>query len=109
AGLGPKLIDRFIDLGWVKDPADLFTLDYDQVAQREGMGEKSAAKLKAAMEAAKDEPLWRPLNALGIRHVGERTAGLRARRSGSIERRRAATVQGIHGIGGSGTARRQSG
>jgi DNA ligase (NAD+) len=108
AGLGPKLIDRFIELGWVQDAADLFTLDYEQVAALEGLGEKSAAKLKASVEAAKDRPLWRLLNALGIRHVGERTAGLLARRFGSIDRLRTATLEEIGEIPGIGGVLAQS-
>ncbi len=108
AGLGPKLIDRFIDLGWVHDPADLFTLDFEEVAKLEGMGEKSAANLKTSIERAKEQPLWRLLNALGIRHVGERTAGLLARRFGSIDRLRAATLEEIREIPGIGDVLAQS-
>jgi DNA ligase (NAD+) len=84
-GMGAKLTDRFVDLGWVRDAADLYALDWDRVAELEGLGEKSAANLRAAIEEARQRPLARLLNGLGIRHIGERTAALLARRFGSIE------------------------
>ncbi len=108
AGMGSKLIDRFIDLGWVHDASDLFTLDYEQVAGLEGLGEKSATNLRASVETAKDQPLWRLLNALGIRHVGERTAGLLARTFGSIDGLKAAGIDDIRAVPGVGEVLAQS-
>ncbi|MBX3071750.1 MAG: NAD-dependent DNA ligase LigA [Thermomicrobiales bacterium] len=108
AGMGSRLIDRFIDLGWVHDAADLFTLDYEQIAQLEGLGEKSATNLKASVEIAKERPLWRLLNALGIRHVGERTATLLAKRFGSIDGLKQATVEEILSVPGVGAILAQS-
>lgn len=102
-GLGSKLIDRFVDLGWVHDLADLYNLDFAKIAELEGLGEKSAANLKAAIEQSRDRPLWRLINALGIRHVGERTATLLADRFGSLDALMAAdvaTVEAVRGIGG---------
>jgi len=107
-GMGAKLTDRFVDLGWVNDAADLFTLDWEQVAQLEGLGEKSAAKLKEAAEEAKLRPLARLINGLGIRHVGDRTAALLAMRFGSIEAMRAGGVEGIREITGIGDVLAQS-
>jgi len=101
-GMGSKLTDRFVDLGLVKDAADLFTLDWETIAGLEGLGEKSAANLKAAVEIAKTRPLWRLINALGVRHVGERTATLLADRFGSLERLEQATVDEINSVGGIG-------
>src|SRR5690606_23884418 len=56
-GMGSKLTDRFVDLGWIKDVADVYALDWEAVAQLEGLGEKSAANLAAATEASKSRPL----------------------------------------------------
>ena len=101
-GLGAKLVDRFVDLGWVQDMADLYALDVEQVAGLEGLGEKSAANLAAAIEDSRDRPLWRLINALGIRHVGERTATLLADRFGSLDALMASdleTVESVRGIG----------
>jgi DNA ligase (NAD+) len=102
-GLGSKLIDRFIDLGWIRGMADIYALDWAAVAELEGLGEKSAANLSAAVEESKSRPLARVINALGIRHVGERTAELLASRFGSIEALMAASQEEINAIPGVGS------
>ncbi|HWK80682.1 MAG TPA: NAD-dependent DNA ligase LigA, partial [Thermomicrobiales bacterium] len=101
-GFGAKLVDRFVDLGWLHDASDIYHLDWEQVAGLEGFGEKSAENLKASIEASKDQPIWRLLHGLGIRHVGERTATLIADRFGSFEALFAAPVEEITGIAGIG-------
>ena len=47
-GLGAKLVDRFVDLGWINDVADIYHLDWEAVSELEGLGEKSAANLRAS-------------------------------------------------------------
>ena len=81
-GLGAKQIEVFAELGWVKEPADIFTLQARHggaLAKREGWGETSARNLFAAIEARRTIPLNRLIFALGIRHVGENSAMLLAR------------------------------
>jgi DNA ligase (NAD+) len=73
-GLGDKLVEQLVDTDWVKTPADLFSLTASRLATLERMGEKSAQKLAAAIEGAKQTTLPRFLYALGIRDVGEATA-----------------------------------
>ena len=73
-GLGDKLVEQLVDRDWVKTPADLFELEPGQLETLERMGEKSAQKIHAAMQAAKHTTLPRFLYALGIRDVGEATA-----------------------------------
>ena len=73
-GLGDKLVEQLVDRGWVKNPADVFTLQEEQLAGLERMGEKSAQKLLRAIAAAKQTTLPRFLYALGVRDVGEATA-----------------------------------
>jgi DNA ligase (NAD+) len=107
-GLGSKLTDRFVDLGWLKDVADIYSLDWEAVAGLEGLGEKSAANLKAAVEASKQRSLGRVLNALGIRHVGERTASLLADRFGSIDALIAASLDDINAVAGVGSVLAES-
>ncbi len=102
AGLGEKLTDRFVDLGWIADVADIYTLDWDQIGQLERLGEKSAANLKAAVEVSKNRPLARLIFALGIRHIGERAGRLLADRFGSLDAVMAADVDQINAIGGIG-------
>ncbi len=80
-GLGDKQIEEFFEIGLVKDPADIFRLkDHAaQIAEREGYGEKSITNLLAAIEARRAPELARFLFALGIRDIGETTAGVLAR------------------------------
>jgi DNA ligase (NAD+) len=73
-GLGPALIAKLLDAGLIRNVADLFTLAAGNLADLEGMGEKSAAHIVAALEAAKKNPLDRLLHGIGIRMVGAQTA-----------------------------------
>lgn len=73
-GLGEKLVAQLVKSGLIKDPADLYFLDADHLADLERMAEKSAGKLLAAIEHSKHPPLEKLIFALGIRHVGEQTS-----------------------------------
>lgn len=81
-GLGAKQIEEFHELGWVKEPADIFKLkDHaDDLRSREGYGDKSVTNLLASIDARREPELGRFLYALGIRDIGETTAGVIARR-----------------------------
>ena len=70
-GLGAKQIELFYNKGWVKEPADIFTLDFDAISKLEGFGQTSADNLKAAIADRKDIGFARALYSLGIRHVGQ--------------------------------------
>lgn len=107
-GLGDKLADRFVDLGWIHDFGDIYTLDWEQVAALEGLGQKSADKLKKSVEASKSRPIARLLAGLGIPHVGERNAALLAKRFRSIPRLQAATLEEVLSVPGMGTVVAQS-
>ncbi|MEO1773597.1 MAG: NAD-dependent DNA ligase LigA [Pseudomonadota bacterium] len=94
-GIGTKQIEAFWTLGWVKEPADVFTLqarfgsegtELQRLSNLEGWGQKSADNLFAAIEARRTVPLGRFIFALGIRHVGETTGKLLARSYGDWER-----------------------
>ncbi|MDX2276431.1 MAG: NAD-dependent DNA ligase LigA [Hyphomonadaceae bacterium] len=80
-GLGAKQIEEFYELGWVKEPADIFRLaDHrDELMTREGYGEKSVTNLLASIDARRAPDFSRFLFALGIRDIGETTAGVIAR------------------------------
>lgn len=73
-GLGEKLVDQLVDTGMVRTVADLYALDKDKLAALPRMGERSASKLLAQIDASRTRPLGRLLFGLGIRHVGESTA-----------------------------------
>ena len=77
-GLGKSLVERFFELGWIRNIADLYRLDYEQVAILEGFGEKSAANLKAAIDAAKQNPIHRLLHSLSVHHLGKKVSKLLA-------------------------------
>ena len=73
-GLGPKILDAFLDHGLIQDAADLFDLAEGDIAPLERFGEKSAQNLVWAIKSAKTVSLPRFLFALGIMHVGEELA-----------------------------------
>ncbi|HYD86544.1 MAG TPA: NAD-dependent DNA ligase LigA [Vitreimonas sp.] len=81
-GLGAKQIEEFFEAGFIKEPADIFTLSKHKTAilEREGYGDKSLANLFASIEARREVELSRFIYALGIRDIGETTAGVLARR-----------------------------
>ncbi|WP_297976999.1 NAD-dependent DNA ligase LigA [uncultured Amaricoccus sp.] len=85
-GLGAKAIEAFFTEGWIREPADIFTLEARHGADlrgRDRWGEKSAGNLFAAIEARRRIPLDRLIYALGIRHAGETAARIVARHYGS--------------------------
>lgn len=73
-GLGPKIIDRFLDEGLIADAADMFTLKKGDIAALPRFGEKSAENIVREIEEKKVIPLPRFIYSLGILHVGEETA-----------------------------------
>src|SRR4051794_26525025 len=86
-GLGEKQLQYFFDEGWVKEPADIFTLQARNAKLKlegiEGYGETSVRNLFGAIEARREIALERFIYALGMRHVGETTALALARGYGS--------------------------
>jgi DNA ligase (NAD+) len=86
-GLGQKQLQHFFDEGWVKEPADIFTLQARnnklKLEEIEGYGETSVRNLFGAIEARRRIALERFIYALGMRHVGETTALALARGYGS--------------------------
>jgi DNA ligase (NAD+) len=88
-GLGEKQLQHFFDEGWVKEPADIFTLQKRnnklKLEEIEGYGETSVRNLFNAIEARRRIALERFIYALGMRHVGETTALALARGYGSWE------------------------
>jgi len=73
-GLGGALVDQLVDAGLVRDPSDLYHLTAERVAALERMGDRSATNLLAGINASKQRDFWRVVFALGIRHVGAKSA-----------------------------------
>jgi DNA ligase (NAD+) len=84
-GLGPAMVDALLGAGLVKDAGDLYSLTEDQLGQLPRMGQKSAENLLSAIDNSKDRPLARLLYALGIKHVGQRSAVVLAERFRSLD------------------------
>jgi len=78
-GLGPKIIDKFLDEGLIADAADIFTLREGDIAALERFGERSAENIVQEASLKRRVTLPRFLYALGILHVGEETAVTLAR------------------------------
>lgn len=73
-GLGDSLVDQLVDSLNIKSPADLYSLNQDDISGLERMADKSAANLIESLAASKSRDLWRLIFGLGIRHVGARSA-----------------------------------
>jgi DNA ligase (NAD+) len=73
-GLGPKIIDKFIEEGLVFDPSDLYDLKEGDIFPLERFAEKSAKNLIGSINSSKKITLARFVYGLGIRNVGEKTA-----------------------------------
>lgn len=90
-GLGPKILEQLWNADLLRKPADLFDLTEKELAPLERFAEKSAANLVASIQAVrKGVELWRFLNALGIRHVGEQTSHDLAEHFGTLTKIRSA-------------------
>ena len=73
-GLGRSIVVDFIQRGFIKTIEDIYRLPYADILQLEGWKEKSVSNLKSGIEDSKSRPVWRLINALGVRHVGVTTS-----------------------------------
>lgn len=103
-GLGEKLIEQLVDAGLVVTAADIYRLRTDQLASLERMGEKSAAKLVAAIDASRHTSLEKFLFALGIPEVGETTAAALAAHFGQLEALASASEEELQAVSDVGPA-----
>ena len=78
-GLGKKIIENFCNLGIIKFPQDIFSLDYHKIEKLEGWGNLSVTNLKFSIEQKKQISLERFIYSLGIRHIGQENAKLIAK------------------------------
>ncbi|HSP81130.1 MAG TPA: NAD-dependent DNA ligase LigA [Myxococcaceae bacterium] len=91
---GTALLER----GLVKDPADVFFLTAEQLADLPGFKEKSIHNLLSAIDAARNRPLWRLLVGLNIRHVGSRMARVLAQAFPSMDALRHASLEELMAV-----------
>ncbi len=96
--LGSSLIEQLVDIGLVKNFADLYKLDKSDLIELERMAEKSADNVITAIETSKARPLWRFVTALGIRHIGGQSAQILAEHFGSLDKLMEATQEELADI-----------
>lgn len=101
-GMGTAVLDTLVKEGLIRTAADIYTLKKDDIASIERMGEKSAQNLLAAAEKSKSNDLSRLIYALGIRHIGQKTASLLSEKFGTMEKVMNATTEEIEAIEGFG-------
>lgn len=101
-GLGPANMKLFVESGLVKSPADLYSLEKEQLLSLERFAEKSADNLLKAIESSKSAELDRLVYALGIRNIGQRAAALLCEKFTSMDRLIAAEKDDIAEIEGFG-------
>jgi len=83
-GFGKSYVERFYDLGLIRDISDIYNLDYEKIAELEGFGVKSAENIRKSIEKAKKNPIQRLLHSLSIHHLGKRASTLIAEQIGHV-------------------------
>ncbi len=86
-GLGYSILDKFTELGFLHDVTDIYSLKKHEkeLKQLEGFGEKSIDNIFTSIDASKERPFDKVLFAIGIRHVGDRTARILAKQFKNID------------------------
>ncbi len=84
-GLGKKVIDQFWNLKMIKEPSDIFKLNYQKIKDLEGWGDLSINNLKKAITRSKKIDLDRFIFSIGIRHIGQENAKILAAFFGSVK------------------------
>jgi len=99
-GLGTAIIELLIRENFVKDIADLYDLyKYkSELIKMEGFGEKSISNILLSIEESKKKPFEKVLFAIGIRHVGEKTARILCNHFHNIDKLQSASIEEISGI-----------
>ncbi len=97
-GMGEKITEQLVDSGKVKNYADVFRLKAEDFLALEGFATKSSEKMAVALEMGKKPELYRLIFALGIRHVGERTAKILSNHYGSFDPLMKASIEELESI-----------
>lgn len=84
-GLGEKIVDRFVDIGFLESIADIYQLKVEDIENLEGFGVKSTQNLIEAIKSSKSKPFQKVLFGLGLPNVGVRTAEILGKTFGNIE------------------------
>lgn len=103
-GLGEAIVEQLVELGWVRNCADLYSLHKhrEEMTELDGWGKRSTQNLLDAIERSKQQPFHRVLYAIGIRHVGQGIAQLLTENFPSIDKLQAASEEDLQSVGGIG-------
>lgn len=107
-GMGEAVLETFVEKGLIKTTPDIFTLSRSEIAVIDRMGEKSADNLIAAAEKSKENDLYKLVFALGIRHIGQKSAKLLCDKFGDMASIMKASVADILTIDGFGAIMAES-
>ena len=94
-GLGENLVEQFIEKGLIENIADLYTLTFEDIASLKKNGTKFAENLINAINDSKDRPFYKLITALGIRHIGAKSAKTIAKHFKNIDNLISAEVEEI--------------
>lgn len=100
--VGPSIIEQLFEKNMVKSPADLYALSQQDFMQLDLIQDKSAFNIYHSIQASKNRPLARFLNALSIRHVGKETAQLLASHFGTLDNISNADIDELSKVDGVG-------
>jgi len=92
-GFGKSNVEKFYELGWIKDMSDVYDLPYEEIKKLDGFGEKSVDKLKKSIERAKSNPIYKLLHSLSIHHLGKKASKLLAERIDTVWELREWTIE----------------
>lgn len=101
-GMGTAVLEALVSEGLIRTAADIYTLRKEDIASIERMGEKSAQNLLDAAENSKGNDLSKLIFALGIRHIGQKTAAILSEHFGTMEKLMNATTEEVEAIEGFG-------
>lgn len=101
-GLGDAVLETLLNKGLISKIADIYNIDYDKIAQLEGMGKKSADNMRNAVEKSKQNDLSKLIFAFGIRHIGQKASKLLSDHFLTLDNMISATKEEILNIEGFG-------
>ena len=101
-GLGPKIIQQLWDKKLIRDVADLYRLNYDQLLTLDKFGDKSANNLLTSIDNSRNNSVERLLFGLGIRHVGAKAARQIMAHFGNLDQLMAASADEVAAVDGIG-------
>ncbi|TAL68730.1 MAG: NAD-dependent DNA ligase LigA [Bacteroidetes bacterium] len=99
-GLGEKVVEQFVELGYLKNVADIYSLHQhsEEIKNLDRWGEKSTVNLLDAIEKSKDTSFHRVLFSLGIRFIGEGSAKILAKHFKNIDKLKSATIEELNSV-----------